>query len=184
MAHMTNPAPLPRVYLAGPDVFLKDAGVVFQRMKAACSALGLEGVEPFDGQLDMAASESHDAFAHRIYEGNVARIRSCDGVIANLRPFRGLEPDCGTVFEVGFAVALGKPVVGYHVPPETYAARVQAHTQCHIDSDGTVRESAGGTMVEGLGQRINLMLSRSVSLQDDAEAALQTLAGLLRARTT
>jgi nucleoside 2-deoxyribosyltransferase len=173
--------PLPRVYLAGPDVFLPDATAVFQRMKATCKTLGLEGIEPFDGQLDIATNESHDAFAHRIYEGNVARIRSCDGLIANLRPFRGLEPDCGTVFEVGFAVALGKPVVGYHVPPETYAARVQAQTRCHTDTDGTVRETAGGTMVEGLGQRINLMLSRSVSLQDDAEAALRTLAALLSA---
>lgn len=180
---MTNPAaaaPFPKVYFAGPDVFFRDGRAVFQRLKAACAALGLEGLEPFDGQLDIAAGESPDAFALRIYEGNVARIRACDGVIANLAPFRGLEPDSGTVFEVGFAIALGKPVVGYQVSHETYAARVARQLPCTTDTDGTVREAGNGSMVEGLGQRINLMLSRSIELADDAETALSTLARQLR----
>lgn len=175
---MTNPAadaPFPRVYFAGPDVFFREGRATFQRLKDACSALGLEGLEPFDGQLDLAAGESGDAFAQRIYEGNAARLRACDGVIANLAPFRGLEPDPGTVFEVGYAVALGKPVVGYHVAHETYAARVARHTPCTTDPDGTVREAGDGSMVEGLGQRINLMLSRSIGLADNAEAALALL---------
>ncbi|WP_416367503.1 nucleoside 2-deoxyribosyltransferase [Variovorax paradoxus] len=34
-------------------------------------------------------------------------------MIANLEPFRGAEPDFGTVFEVGGATALGLPVVAY-----------------------------------------------------------------------
>ena len=157
-------------------MFFKDGAAIFQRLKTACAALGLDGMEPFDGQLDIAAGEGDDAFARRIYEGNVARIRACDGVIANLGPFRGLEPDSGTVFEVGFAIALGKPVVGYHVPHETYAARVARQIPCTTDADGVVRETDNGRMVEGLGQRINLMLSRSIELADDAEAALNLLA--------
>lgn len=184
---MTNPAtaypfptPLPKVYFAGPDVFFRDGAAIFQRLKKACAALGLEGMEPFDGQLDIAVGETEDGFALRIYEGNVARIRACDGVIANLGPFRGLEPDSGTVFEVGFAIALGKPVVGYHVPQESYAARVARQLPCTTDADGTVREAANGSMVEGLGQRINLMLSRSIELEDTAEAALDLLARRIR----
>lgn len=176
---MTIPAAtlmFPQVYFAGPDVFFKDGAGIFQRLKTICASLGLEGMEPFDGQLDIAAGESDDAFARRIYEGNVARIRACDGLIANLGPFRGLEPDSGTVFEVGFAVALGKPVVGYHVPHETYAARVACQIPCTTDADGIVRETDNGRMVEGLGQRINLMLSQSIELADDAEAALDLLA--------
>jgi nucleoside 2-deoxyribosyltransferase len=34
-------------------------------------------------------------------------------VLANLNLFRGYEPDSGTAFEVGMAVALGKPVWAY-----------------------------------------------------------------------
>ena len=34
-------------------------------------------------------------------------------LIANLNPFRGAEPDSGTCFEVGCAIALGKRVIGY-----------------------------------------------------------------------
>jgi len=180
---MTIPAasaPLPKVYFAGPDVFFRDGAAIFRRLKAACAPLGMEGMEPFDGQLDIAADESEDAFALRIYQGNVARIRACDGVIANLAPFRGLEPDPGTVFEVGFAIALGKPVVGYNVPHETYAARVARQVPCTTDADGTVRETGDGSMVEGLGQRINLMLSRSIELADTAGAALDLLAVRMR----
>ena len=34
-------------------------------------------------------------------------------MLANLEPFRGSEPDSGTAFEVGYALALGKPVYAY-----------------------------------------------------------------------
>ncbi|WPB57546.1 nucleoside 2-deoxyribosyltransferase [Xylophilus sp. GOD-11R] len=172
----------PRIYLAGPDVFELHQADIFRSLIAECSLLGLEGVAPFDGQIDTRSGETPDAFAHRIYQGNIDRIRACDGVVANLRPFRGLEPDPGTVFEVGFAVALGKPVVGYHVPAGSYAERVQRERSCRTDEDGTVRETADGSLVEGLGQPINLMISRSVSLVPDARAALAVLAGRLRHR--
>ncbi|MCZ2499025.1 nucleoside 2-deoxyribosyltransferase [Xylophilus sp. Kf1] len=183
---MTIPAAAtasPRVYFAGPDVFFQDAAAIFERLTSASAALGLQGFAPFDGQIDIAAGESPDAFAGRIYEGNVARIRACDGLIANLAPFRGLEPDPGTVFEVGYAVALGKPVVGYHVGREPYAVRVARQRPCTTDADGTVRETGDASLVEGLGQRINLMLSRSILLADDADAALAALARLMRARS-
>ena len=105
-----------------------------------------------------------------LYQGNVQLIRACDGVIAHLCAFRGLEPDSGTVFEVGYAVALGKPVVGYGVAPGSYAQRVAAALPCRQATDGHLRETANGAMVEGLGQRLNLMLTRSTPLADSAEA--------------
>ncbi len=169
----------PRVYLAGPDVFLRDSAHVFAELLARCEALGLEGVPPSDGGLgsDPAARVlPGDALAQRIYEGNIALIRSADGVLANLSAFRGHEPDPGTVFEVGFAVALGKPVVGYGVAPGSYADRIRAVLPCEQDALGDWREAASGTLVEGLGQRLNLMLTRSSALEDSAEAALAALA--------
>lgn len=172
-----NPA-RPRVYLAGPDVFLPDSRDVFARLRAACARLGLEGVEPSDGGLAESGAQgaTDDELAQRIFEGNVRLIHACDGVIANLCAFRGLEPDSGTVFEVGYAVALGKPVVGYGVAPGTYAERVGAALPCTRAADGTLRETVSGAMVEGLGQRLNLMLTCSAGLEADADAALERLA--------
>lgn len=173
---------LPRVYLAGPDVFLPDCAARFESLRASCSACGLVGVPPSDG--DFGADASDDERAARIYEGNIALIRSADGVIANLANFRGQEPDSGTVFEVGFAIALGKPVVAYGVPEGSYAERVAAAIPCRADAAGITRERVSGLMVEGLGQRLNLMLARSVAIEPTAEAALSRLAARLQSSSS
>lgn len=169
----------PRIYLAGPDIFRPDHAAVFRDLKQLCAALGLEGVAPSDASIDLAGAATGDEEAERIYQGNIALIRDCSGIVANLQPFRGLEPDAGTVFEVGFAVALGRPVVGYGVPADSYAARVAAQLPCAADARGVLREQAGGVEVEGRGQRLNLMITRSTPLAADAAAALRQLAGLL-----
>lgn len=171
----------PRVYLAGPDVFFRDSEAVFDRLQAECRRLGLVGVPPSDGGLSAGFTGSDDVLAQRIYEGNVALIRGADGVIANLASFRGHEPDSGTAFEVGFAAALGKPVVAYNVPQSSYAQRVSAAIACERDAAGMVRECASGAMVEGLGQRLNLMLTRSADIAESASEALALLARKLHA---
>ncbi len=170
---------LPRIYLAGPDVFRPDSAQVFARLKASCARLGLAGIEPVAGDPALHG----DALAQQLYDGNVARIQEADGVLANLADFRGLEPDSGTVFEVGYAIALGKPVAAYGVPPGSYAARVGAVRACVTDAQGVLREQADGTMVESLGQRLNLMLARSADIAESPEAALQLLAERLGVRT-
>lgn len=176
-----SPVSPPRIYLAGPDVFRRDSAQVFARLKACCVRWGLAGLEPADDGPPGPAGLDGDALAQRIYEGNIARIRAADGVLANLADFRGLEPDPGTVFEVGFAVALGKPVVAYGVPAASYAERVAAARACATDSHGVLRELADGTMVEGLGQRLNLMLTRSAEIAATPQAGLQRLAERLGA---
>ena len=170
----------PRIYLAGPDVFFSDSIQRFAQLKAACARLGLEGLEPSDGDIPADFNGTDDERALRIYQGNIQRIREADAVLANLCSFRGLEPDSGTVFEVGYAAALGKPVAAYGVPPGSYAERVSAAMPCTHDATGTLRETASGTMVEGLGQRLNLMLTGSALIEATAEAALQRLAAQLR----
>ncbi|RYF31321.1 MAG: nucleoside 2-deoxyribosyltransferase [Comamonadaceae bacterium] len=170
---------LPRIYLAGPDVFFRDSAAIFSRLKAQCERLGLVGIEPSDGGIAAGFEGSDDLLAQRIFDGNIQLIREADGVIANLVPFRGHEPDSGTVFEVGFAVALGKPVVAYGVDQRSYAERVGAAVPCRKGADGVLREVENGTMVEGLGQRLNLMLTRSTAIETSAESALARLASLL-----
>ncbi|RZL61472.1 MAG: nucleoside 2-deoxyribosyltransferase [Variovorax sp.] len=169
----------PRVYLAGPDVFFRNSEAIFGRLMACCNTLGIEGVPPSDGGISADLRFSDEERAQRIYDGNIRLIREADGVVANLVPFRGHEPDSGTVFEVGYATALGKPVIAYGVAPGTYAERVCAALACDSDASGVIRERVSGVMVEGLGQRLNLMLTRSTRIAESAEAALASLAGVL-----
>ena len=99
-----------KIYLAGPEVFLENARDHGEILKQKCSARGFVGLFPLDNEVNGA---SRDALAKNIRSANIQLIKSCDIVIANLSPFRGPEPDSGTVWEVGFAQALGKTVVGY-----------------------------------------------------------------------
>ena len=98
-----------RVYLAGPDVFLPDPVARAGALKAICARHGLDGVSP----LDLLPGEPDCAGPRAIARRNESHIRRCDAVLANLTPFRGPGADPGTVYEVGFARALGQPVFGY-----------------------------------------------------------------------
>jgi nucleoside 2-deoxyribosyltransferase len=180
---MTPAATRPRIYLAGPDVFFPDRAQVFERLLAQCDAVGLVGVPPTDGGLSEGLRGTDDESAQRIYEGNIALIRSADGLMANLASFRGAEPDSGTVFEVGFAIALGKPVAAYGVPESSYADRVAASIACVRDAQGALREASSGVEVEGLGQRLNLMLTRSAHVASSPEDALRWLAARIASGT-
>jgi nucleoside 2-deoxyribosyltransferase len=116
----------PRIYLAGPEVFLPDAIAVGARKAAMCAAHGLEGVFPLDAQLGLADLPKAEA-ARRISEANEGLMRSCDALIANLTPFRGVSMDSGTAFEVGFMRALGRPVLGYTNVIPDYKARAEVY---------------------------------------------------------
>ncbi len=176
----------PTVYLAGPDVFRPDADACFDRMERYCARLGLRGLRPSDGGATVDAGLAGSRLAQRIYEGNVGLIRNCDAVVANLSPFRGrIEPDSGTVFELGMAVALGKPVAGY-LPDASlsYAERVARCMPTQRGADGLLRDVERGLLVEGFGEPMNLMLSRSTPLFDSFEAAVDHLAAQLAESAT
>ena len=115
----------PRIYLAGPEVFLPSP-VEAGRIKCTLAAeQGLEGVYPLDATLDLDGLAKH-AQAALISRSNEALMRTCDAVIANLTPFRGASADAGTAFEVGFMRALGRPVLGYTNTPLDYVPRAKA----------------------------------------------------------
>lgn len=116
-----------KVYLAGPDVFLPRAMIVGQAKAAMCAGLGLEALYPLDADLEIdweTAPTPSQALA--IFESNREMIRTADAVLANLTPFRGPSADAGTVWEIGFAYALGKPVIGYSNVAAPFAARTRA----------------------------------------------------------
>ncbi|HEX5997890.1 MAG TPA: nucleoside 2-deoxyribosyltransferase [Hyphomicrobiaceae bacterium] len=118
--------PTPRIYLAGPEVFLPDALAVGARKAELCAQRGFTGVFPLDAGLDLTGLVKPVA-ARRISEANEALMRSCAGLIANLTPFRGVSMDAGTAFEVGFMRALGRPVLGYTNVSADYRARAEAY---------------------------------------------------------
>lgn len=164
--------PFPRIYLAGPDVFRLDAISHFQRLADACEEFEFEALAPFDA--------SHDAGTPRqIFEENMRMLRRADGLIANLAPFRGAEPDAGTVFEVGAAYALGIPVVAYGVGIGSYSDRVRALYGAIADERGVLRDSAG-QLVEDWGLPMNLMLACAVPIEDGPARALRKLKELLQ----
>jgi nucleoside 2-deoxyribosyltransferase len=147
--------PLQRLYLAGPDVFQPDAAAHGRRLVALCAEHGFTGIFPLDETLP-ADLPMNAASAARIYRANVAHIDTCDAVLANLDFFRGPEPDSGTCFEVGYAVARGKPVVGYVPESGTFAQRIRAQYPQAV-GEGLV--DVEGWHLEEFGLPLNLMLA-------------------------
>lgn len=157
-----------KVYLAGFDVFRSDAASYGQWLKTLCARHGFAGLYPLDNAAPQQLNGT--ALADWIYRANIALIEQADCVMANLNPFRGLEPDSGTVFEVGYAVAKGKPVWVY--TEQTQALVAQAGVQAQ---DGRVVDAQGYT-VEDFGMNLNLMIACSTQIvQGDALACLQAM---------
>lgn len=155
-----------RLYLAGPDVFRPDAQIWASEARALCARLGHQALIPLDNEESTASG---------IYHGNIAMLRSADGVVANLNPFRGHEPDSGTCVEVGFALALGKPVIGYLRDGRPQIEKL-------LPSDLPPREFQGrplgpdGLYVEDFGYPVNLMLGVPLDIViGDLFAALRRL---------
>lgn len=107
---ITKDKEMRKIYIAGPEVFLVNAKEYGETLKQKCRSAGFEGLFPLDNEVQ---GKSREELARNIKAGNIELIKSCDIVIANLAPFRGPEPDSGTVWEVGFAQGLGKVVIGY-----------------------------------------------------------------------
>lgn len=149
------------VYLAGPDVFLGRAVDMGRAKVALCARQGLRGLYPLDADL---AVQDDARLSKRIFDSNVALIRACDAVIANLTPFRGPSADAGTVFEVGFALALGKPVFAYSNHAGHYVARVrETHGPCtEVEGQIVARD---GMSVENFGLFDNLMIDEAIRAQ-------------------
>lgn len=136
-----------KLYLAGPDVFRPDAAVWAAEVRESCHAAGHEALIPLDGDLKETAAA--------IYRSNLQCIAAADAVLANLNPFRGAEPDSGTCVEIGYALALGKPVIGYAADLRPLRERLEASGP---GSDGRWRD-ATGHLVEDFGLPFNLMLA-------------------------
>lgn len=159
-----------KVYLAGPDVFRADSIEWGRYLKQLCREAGLEGLYPLDNEISHAGSPYETARA--IALANMVMIRQADGVVANLQWFRGQEPDSGTAFEVGAAIALNKPVWAYF--PDQGSLKDQIET----DRNGF---DAEGLLVEDFGLPRNLMMAcQWAGFSHSPQEAIRKIACILK----
>ncbi|PHP45281.1 nucleoside 2-deoxyribosyltransferase [Methanosarcinales archaeon ex4572_44] len=96
-----------KVYLAGP-LFSEAEREFNQRLKAL---LDREGYSVFLPQEDSneKTPPHHHRQKEKIFRENLRAIEECDLVVAVLD---GSDADSGTAWEIGYASAIGKPVIG------------------------------------------------------------------------
>lgn len=101
-------------YLAGFEVFSKDAVYIGEQHKRICQKFLTIGHYPLDNTIHASSKEE---CARLIFEGNLELIHKSQLIIANLNNFRGSSDhpssDSGTLWETGYGAAIGKIVIGY-----------------------------------------------------------------------
>jgi nucleoside 2-deoxyribosyltransferase len=143
------------VYLAGPAVFRGDAHTHGASLKDLCVTNGLEPLWPLDNE---PKSSSAAELACEIRQLNCAMIERATAVIADISPFRGPNMDPGTAFEIGYAIALKKPVFVYtDSPGKTLLDRTKAAFE--LRKVGTKHYDADDMEVEDFGLHENLMIA-------------------------
>jgi nucleoside 2-deoxyribosyltransferase len=155
------------VYFAGPDVFRPDYQEIRGKLAQLAFARGIYPLFPGEAILK-GASE--------IVEFNLMLLRKADGVVANLNPFRGQEPDSGTIFECGYAFANGKWVIGYLSDRRDLLSKLRQWDQGPGPSDNVCRD---GSFVEDFRQPVNIMPAlTALSICGDAEEAIEAAAAM------
>jgi len=148
-----------KIYIAGPDVFLKNAIEDLNQKKMLCEKNNFIGMIPFDANVDF--SQSNSKIRKDIYEANIKMIQDTDIVIANMNNFRHNEQDSGTIFEIGYAVALKKKVYIYS---SDFRTVIEKTTQCDNKSyieDGQHYDN-NDMLIEGFDAKFNIMINESV----------------------
>jgi nucleoside 2-deoxyribosyltransferase len=171
-----------KVYLAGPDVFRPDAEEHGLQLKAICREHGVEGVFPTDAEIDRTGREPFEV-AKAIFEANIDLIHDCDAVIANMTPFRGPNMGVGTAFEIGYATALGKLIIGYTADNRDYIEKAAEFFSGDLREQNSEWRDPDSNLVENFGLQENLMVAcAATEVVDDFEAAIRLLV-LLRKET-
>lgn len=146
-----------KIYIAGPDVFEPNSIEIGKRYVELCKQYNFEGFYPLDNQIDF--NQEKRKIAQDIFEANKKLIDECDIVIANLNSFRGRESDSGTVWECGYASALGKKVYGYIYRKGEY---VDQFNDTEKLASKTGYTDLQGKTIEDFAHPVNLMIACSV----------------------
>lgn len=148
-----------KIYIAGPDVFELDSIEIGRKLSQLCLSYGYIGLYPLDNVIDF--NQEKNKIADDIYVANVELINSCDIVIANINPFRGKEADSGTIWECGYAKALGKEVYAYMSNNDSYLNQFNDDEKTFIDGLFLDDKSR---VIEDFNYPINLMIASSAKI--------------------
>ena len=157
---------LPRVYLAGPDVFRPNAEERGAELKDICRKHGLEGVYPLDH-----APQSDDP--EKIRAHCIALICDFKAVVADISPFRGIHMDPGTAFEIGYAAACNREIFLWSGDARSLVERVSAIGRVRGDESDNFRDERG-YLIDN--QPENLMITYGQIVHDSAEHAIEQAA--------
>ena len=149
-----------KIYIAGFDVFERNSIEIGKKYVELCKKYGFTGLYPLDNVVDF--NQEKHKIAKDIFDANVAMIKDCDFVVANLNSFRGDEPDSGTVWECGFGYALGKKVYGYMSDARSYLDRFDK-SKLTKDENGMYWDEKD-MFVEDFDLPLNLMISCSATI--------------------
>ncbi|MFA5409635.1 MAG: nucleoside 2-deoxyribosyltransferase [Bacilli bacterium] len=145
-----------KIYLAGPDVFRKNAIEHLESLKKLASQYGFEGLAPLDNVVIVSDEEiGTPVHSNLIFKANVDLIKKCDIIIANINPFRGACIDDGTAWEIGCGYAWGKMIYGYS---DFCNLSLKAITQIMFD----VNRQEEYSEIEDFGNTVNLMIVDSI----------------------
>lgn len=169
---MVKKSNMKKIYIAGPDVFEKNSIEIGKYYVELCKKYGFEGLYPLDNVVDF--NQKKQKIAQDIFLANKQMIDSCDIVIANLNSFRGKESDSGTVWECGYAYALGKKVYGYLNRDKNYIDQFDENEKNIEDS---IYYDSEGKVIEDFNYPLNLMISCSVNeiIHGDFEKVLKKI---------
>lgn len=150
-----------KIYLAGPDVFMAPNKVAehFQHLKDLCTKYGFTGLSPFDNTIDLDKYPTPHEKGMAIYKGNHDLVKQCEVVIANLVPFRGINVDDGTAWEIGAGAALGKRLYGYTT---LYNETIEQRTKNYPYFKEIMKVDSEFPDIETFAYPTNLMLSCSI----------------------
>jgi nucleoside 2-deoxyribosyltransferase len=170
--------PMPSVFLAGPDAFLKDSEFRRDHLEALSYAGGLIPLPLQDEFLKktLAQETTPEELAATAYFAKIEQIKGCDVFLANMEPFRGqIEPDSETAFQAGMAFALGKPVA-FYMPQGVEPLADRVRRQCGEDfGEGRGRDVRFGTQIKDFGLPLGLMMAGSAPCFDNPKDALKHL---------
>lgn len=145
-----------KIYLAGPDVFRKNAIKSLSELKRVAKRYGHEGLAPLDNILEIEEDQKFTPkHATMIFDANVQLIEDCDVIIANIEPFRGPSVDDGTAWEIGYGFAKNKIIYGYS---ELSDKSLEEITKMMFD----MSKQKKYTEIEKMGHSTNLMIVDSI----------------------
>lgn len=151
-----------KVYIAGPDVFFKDALEIGNLKKEICRKYGFEGVYPLDLLPDDLFTDKYDlnSRAKLIKKACVKGITESNILVANMTPFRGISMDVGTACEIGLADMADLDIYGYSLDERHYIEKV-IDAKLFSHKVGDIEYDINGSLVENFLKIDNCMVTEA-----------------------